>query len=169
VQYPHVFPAIVFNAVFTEGLLMEVQAIEKELVDGPFGQQVVLETGAKMPFSPGFAAQGFIFVSGQLALDEFGSIVNGGICEQTTQCFQNLQNILSECDATLKDIVKMNVWLTNVEDFQAFNKIYQEILGDTRPSRTALRSDLLLERAVVEIDAIAYKPRPPQTHLAGEV
>jgi len=148
---------------------MEMQEIEKELVNGPFGKQVVLGTGVKMPFSPGFVAQGFIFVSGQLALNESGSLVKGGICEQTTQCFQNLQNVLSERGATLKDIVKMNVWLTNMEDFQAFNKIYQEILGDTRPSRTALRSDLLLERAVVEIDAIAYKPSPFQKHLAGEI
>ncbi len=136
--------------------------------EGPFGKQVVLKTGVCMPFSPGFSTQGFIFVSGQLALDRSGAIIEGGICEQTAQCFQNLQEVLSERRATLADIVKINVWLTHSENFHAFNETYQKILGDHRPARTALRSDLLLETALVEIDAIAYKPQLPKAQLIGD-
>ena len=71
----------------------------------------------------------------------------------------NIRNILEGCGASLADVVRCGVFLTNADDFKAMNEIYAEFFGEAKPARTTIIvAALPLKDAKVEIDAIAYKP-----------
>ncbi len=114
--------------------------------------------GQSLPFCQATKASGFVFVSGQVAMDETGEIVTGGIVTETRQTMANIEDILNKAGCTFADVVKVNVWLDDPRDFQGFNRVYAEYFGDCPPARTCVRSALNVD-AKVEIDMIAYKPQ----------
>jgi 2-iminobutanoate/2-iminopropanoate deaminase len=113
------------------------------------------------PYSPAVRAGDFIYVSGQVPVDPLtNQTVMGDIQQETRQVLNNITRILEGCGASRADVVKCQVYLSDVKDFAAMNEVYTEFFGDAKPARTTIGvAALPLPGAKVEIDAIAYKPR----------
>ena len=69
---------------------------------------------------------------------------------------ENIKNILEECGYSLKDVVKVSVWLDDARDFWSFNKVYAEYFDNNPPTRSTVQSPLTVD-AKIEMDVIAYK------------
>ena len=111
------------------------------------------------PYSPAVRAGGFIYVSGQIPVDPVtNQTVTGDVKAETRQVLSNIQRILDGCGASMADVVKCCVFLTDVKDFAAMNEVYSEVFGTTKPARTTIAvAALPLPGAKVEIDAVAYQ------------
>jgi 2-iminobutanoate/2-iminopropanoate deaminase len=108
------------------------------------------------PYSQAIRANGFVFVSGQLALKpDHKEIVAGGIGEQTEQVFANLRAILEAAGSGLDRLVKTTVFLQNLDDFAGMNEVYKQQVGDVPPARSTVEVAKLPSGALVEIEAIA--------------
>jgi 2-iminobutanoate/2-iminopropanoate deaminase len=108
------------------------------------------------PYSQAIKANGFVFVSGQLALlPGAKELVPGGITEQTEQVLANLGAILEASGSSFGQIVKTTVFLQNLGDFAAMNEVYARHIGDTPPARSTFEVAKLPSGALVEIEAIA--------------
>lgn len=108
------------------------------------------------PYSQAIRANGFLFVSGQIALDPAtGSIIPGGIEEQTRQVMKNLSVILEAAGSGLAKVVKTSIFLTNLDDFARLNRIYGEFLGEIKPARSTVQVARLPREVLVEIEAVA--------------
>lgn len=114
--------------------------------------------GQHLPFCQATIANGFVFVSGQVALGDDGEVIQGGVVEQTHHCIKSIIAILAKAGCTLKDVAKANVWLDDARDFQAFNRVYAGYFGDALPARACVQSALMVD-AKVEIEVIAVKPQ----------
>jgi 2-iminobutanoate/2-iminopropanoate deaminase len=108
-------------------------------------------------FSPSRNAGNLVFVSGQMPFAAGGRIVGGGIREQTAQCIANIERILAQSGLTLAHIVKSTVWLARTTDFADFNEAYAQSFPGTPPARSTVRADLMVEGALVEIEAVASR------------
>ncbi len=107
--------------------------------------------------SPWREGSPLIFVSGQLALDLDGQIVGDDIAVQTLQTLKNLLAVLSSAGLRLDDVVKTTVWLRDSSDYAAFNESYASFFGGLKPARSTVASAPVHPKALVEIEAIAYK------------
>jgi 2-iminobutanoate/2-iminopropanoate deaminase len=108
------------------------------------------------PYSQAIAANGLVFVSGQLALRPGDKELSGGsIGEQTEQIFANLGAILDEAGSGLDRLVKTTVFLQNLDDFAGMNEVYAEHVGENPPARSTVEVARLPSGALVEIEAIA--------------
>ena len=107
------------------------------------------------PYSQAIAANGFVFVSGQLGLNPGDTAISGGIEEQTERIFANLVAILAEAGTGLDRLVKTTVFLQNLGDFDAMNSVYARHVGDKPPARSTFEVAKLPAGALVEIEAIA--------------
>lgn len=114
--------------------------------------------GQKLPFCQAVQANGFVFVSGQVAMDDSGEILDGGIVAQTHQTMAHISRILKQAGCTLEDVVKVNVWLDDPRDFQAFNRVYAEYFGAHPPARSCVQSAIMVD-AKIEMDVIACKSK----------
>ena len=111
-----------------------------------------------IPISKAIIAGDYIFVSGEVAFDDTGEIVKGGIEAETRQVLDSISNTLKNANSSLEEIVKTTVWLKNVIDFNQFNKIYAEYFPGKKPARSTVRADLMVD-AKIEIEVIAYSPK----------
>jgi len=110
------------------------------------------------PYSHAVEAGDLIFLSGQTPLDSAtGKLVEGDIAAQTEQCFQNLFNVLASAGLTEADVIKANVFLTNMGDFAAMNKVYATKFSAPYPARSTVAVAALPIGAQVEIELIARK------------
>lgn len=110
------------------------------------------------PYSQAVKCGGLVFVSGQLGIDPAtGKLVDGGFEEQAKRALKNVEAILKAAGLGPRDIVKVNVYLKNPEDFKTFNRLYEEFLAGHRPSRTTVIASPPLEGALIEIEVVAYK------------
>jgi 2-iminobutanoate/2-iminopropanoate deaminase len=108
------------------------------------------------PYSQAIRANGFVFVSGQLALEpEHAEIVGDSIEEQTEKIFDNLQAILEEAGSGLERIVKTTVFLADLSDFAGMNEVYARRVGQPPPARATVEISKLPSGAKVEIEAVA--------------
>src|ERR1700682_903768 len=78
-------------------------------------------------------AGGFVFVSGQLAKDENGDVIAGGIEAHTRQTMKNVAHALALAGCSLEDVVKATVWLDDARDFDEFNRVYGEFFPGNKP------------------------------------
>lgn len=123
----------------------------------------IIVASAKAPkavgtYSQAVIANGTIYVSGQLPIDATtGEFVPGGIKEQLHQVFKNIQYVLEEGGYTLADVVKANVFLSDLANFAALNEVYAEYFKEPYPARVAYQVAALPKDAMVEIDVIAVK------------
>ena len=107
------------------------------------------------PYSQAIRSGDFVFVSGQIAIDpETSKVVEEGIEAQTAQVLENIKNILESVDLSLTDVVKTSVFLSNLSDFQAFNRVYSKYFEKDPPARTTVQANLMVG-VLIEIDAIA--------------
>ncbi|AEC52777.1 translation initiation inhibitor, putative [Pyrococcus sp. NA2] len=110
------------------------------------------------PYSQAIKVGNFIFVAGQIPIDpKTGEIVKGGIKEQTRQVLENIKAILEAAGASLNDVVKVTVYLKNMDDFGEMNEVYSEYFGESRPARVAVEVSRLPKDVLIEIEVIAYK------------
>lgn len=108
------------------------------------------------PYSQGIAANGFVFVSGQVPIDPVtGEFVPGGIQEQTRQSLENGKAILKQAGLTLDNVIKTTVFLSDIRDFAAMNEIYAQYFTADCPARSAVQVANLPKGAMVEIEMIA--------------
>ena len=108
------------------------------------------------PYSQAIKANGFVFVSGQLALKPGAKeLVPGDIAAQTEQVFANLGAILEAAGTSLAKLVKTTVFLQHLDDFAGMNEVYSKHIGDTPPARSTVEVAKLPSGALVEIEAIA--------------
>ena len=121
------------------------------------GQSPVASDRQARPFSPATRAGDFVFVSGQVPVDENGEVVLGGIEAQTRRVFKNIEKVLALAGCTLDDVCKVGVWLHDARDFGSFNRVYMECFGTHRPARSTVESRMMID-VKVEMDVIAYKP-----------
>ncbi len=132
--------------------LMKTYTMEKKIV-----------ASAKAPKAVGTYSQAVIagdtiYVSGQLPIDaQTGEFVPGGIVEQLHQVFKNLQYVLEEGGYTFGDVVKTNVYLSDLANFATLNEVYAMYFKEPYPARVAYQVAALPKGALVEIDVIAAK------------
>ena len=108
-------------------------------------------------FTDAVRAGNLLFVSGFVPVDGAGRLVGGGdVVAQVRQVFANLGAVLAAAGATFADVVKVTVYLTDIDDRARINPVRQEIFGDSRPASTLVEvSALVVPGAKVEIDAVA--------------
>ena len=108
------------------------------------------------PYSQGVKAHGFVYTSGQIALDPAtGNLVDGSFDEQVHRVFKNLQAILHAAGTDFSRVLKATVYVTDLGNFGALNTIYASYFGDHKPARTTVEVPALPKGAAVEIDLIA--------------
>ncbi len=109
------------------------------------------------PYTAVVRAGDLLFCSGQLGLCD-GNLVGGGVQSELIQAFSNLESALATMEATLEDVVKTTVFLTDIGDFELMNQTYLSCFGSHRPARSAFAVDKLPRGATIEIEAIAFSP-----------
>jgi 2-iminobutanoate/2-iminopropanoate deaminase len=108
------------------------------------------------PYSQGVKANGFLFLSGQLPLDPVtGQTIYGGVAMKTRQVLTNIKAVLDKEGLTMAQVVKTTVFLHDMEDFAAMNKVYAEFFPADPPARSAVQVVRLPKDALVEIEAVA--------------
>lgn len=108
------------------------------------------------PYSQGIKTHGFVYTSGQIALDPAtGNLVDGSFEEQVHRVFQNLQAILRAAGSDFDRVIKATVYVTDLGNFATLNSIYASYFGDHKPARTTVEVPKLPKGGAVEIDLIA--------------
>jgi 2-iminobutanoate/2-iminopropanoate deaminase len=108
------------------------------------------------PYSQAIGAGGFVFTSGQIALDPFtGKLVKGGIREQARQVMENLKAVLEAANTSFPRVVKTTVFLKDMNDFIHFNEVYAEYFPSEQPARSTFQVAALPLGAMVEIEMTA--------------
>lgn len=110
------------------------------------------------PYSQAIEVNGFVFASGQVPIDPAtGEFVAGGIEEQTRQALTNASHIMEEAGIDLSHVVKTTVFLADMADFAAMNKVYATFFKEPYPARSAVAVKALPKGALVEVECIAAK------------
>ena len=108
------------------------------------------------PYSQAIRANGFVFVSGQIALDPLtNTLVTGDVAFQTDRVLQNLSGILKAAGTSLEKVVRSTVFLKNMGDFAAMNEVYGSYFSVAPPARSTVEVARLPKDVLVEIDVIA--------------
>jgi 2-iminobutanoate/2-iminopropanoate deaminase len=111
------------------------------------------------PYSQSVSIEGWLYTSGQVALDPAtGELVPGGFEEQAHRVFENLRQVLASAGCSFRDVVKATVYVADLADFPKLNAIYAENMGDHRPARSTVQVAGLPKGALVEIDLVARIP-----------
>jgi 2-iminobutanoate/2-iminopropanoate deaminase len=109
------------------------------------------------PYSIGIQFDKLVFTSGQIGLDPHsGVMVPGGIIEETRQSLKNLQAVLEAGGSSLGSVLKVTVFLRDMNEFGKMNEVYSEFFQGIAPARSAVQVAALPKGAAVEIEAIAF-------------
>lgn len=125
-------------------------SIKRYGVDGGTGTG-----GQHLPFARAVEADGWLYVSGQVAMVN-GEVIDGGIVAQSHQTIQNVLAILKEAGYGPEHVVRCGVWLDDTRDFQSFNKVFKEYFGANPPARACVQSSMVVD-CKVEVDCVAFK------------
>ena len=110
------------------------------------------------PYSQATEVNGFIFTSGQIPLvPETGELVSYDIKKATARSLDNIKAILEEAGSSLDKVLKVNIFLDDVNDFAAVNEVYAEYFTEHKPARSCVEVANLPKKALIEIEAIAVK------------
>jgi 2-iminobutanoate/2-iminopropanoate deaminase len=111
----------------------------------------------KAPYSPVVVSGDHVFTAGQVAFDATGAVVAEDMDAQTRQALRNVQSCLAAAGCTLEDVVKVNAYLADLGDFDAYNSVYREFFSEPFPARTTVQAGLP-PGLLVEIEAVARRP-----------
>ena len=111
----------------------------------------------KAPYSPVVRSGDHVYTAGQVAFDATGTLVAGGTAEQTRRVLANLEACLGAAGCTFDDVVKVNVFLVDLADFDGFNEVYRAAFAEPYPVRTTVQAGLP-GGIRVEIEAVAHLP-----------
>ena len=133
-------------------LIEEVQmrSLKKEVI--------IPEGGVKplAPYSPGIRFGDLVYTSGQIGIDpNTGSIISGGVASEAKQALLNLEKILEAADSSLKNVLKIKVYLSDINDYATINEVNGRFFNEIPPARAIIQG-LLPAGAAVEFDAVAY-------------
>jgi len=107
------------------------------------------------PYSQAVSVGGFTFVSGQIAINpETGDLMNASIKDQAEQVLKNLIAICEEAKGSLADIVKLTIYITNMNDFAVVNETMQKYFSEPYPARATVEVSALPLGVNVEMDAV---------------
>ena len=110
----------------------------------------------RAPYSSVVESDGLVFLSGQVPFDASGTLVEGGFDEQARATFANVGRCLAAAKLGFGDVVKVNVYLADLADFAALNRIYAEVFAPPYPARTTVGARLL--GFAIEVEAVARRP-----------
>lgn len=123
---------------------------------GPTPVQTSKAPDAIGPYSQAIRADGWVFCSGQIALDPAtGELERGTVGEQTERIMSNLAEVLRAAGSSLEGVVKTTVFLAEMNDFAEMNEVYARHFGDHRPARSTVQAAALPKACDVEIECIA--------------
>lgn len=109
-------------------------------------------------FSHAIQAGSFLWVSGQIAMDVMtGQLLNETFEQEVEGCLMNIDHILKTSGYNLKDVIKINIYLTDISLFDRMNKIYLKFFSSNPPARATVEVSKLVKGAKIEIEAVAYK------------
>ena len=108
-------------------------------------------------YSQAVLADKFLFISGQIGLDPTTMELVEGFEEETIQVFRNISSICKEAGCSINDVIKFNVLLTDLSNFQKVNEIMERVLEMPYPARAAYEVSALPKNSSIEIESIAYK------------
>ncbi len=109
------------------------------------------------PYSQGIKAGNFLFVAGQGPIDpKTGQMSSEEIETQTRQTLENIKAIVEASGLSMRDLVKVSIFLKNVDDFRKMNEVYKTFFLENPPARTTVEAKLPAPGMLIEIDAIAY-------------
>jgi 2-iminobutanoate/2-iminopropanoate deaminase len=141
--------ALVFLGTMLLGVAQETKSATTQAVPQAIG-----------PYSQAVKAAGFVFTSGQIAVDPAsGKLTEGDVKVQTERVLNNLSAVLKAAGTSLDNVVKTTVYLKNMSDFAAMNEVYAQFFKNTRPpARATVQVTALPKDALIEIDAVASTP-----------
>lgn len=112
--------------------------------------------GAVGAYSQGIVSNGFVYSSGQLPLvPETGELISDDVKKATRQSLENVKAIVEAGGSSVEKIVKVNIFLDDVNDFAAVNEAYAEFFGEHKPARSCVEVGKLPKNGLLEIEAIA--------------
>ena len=123
-------------------------------------RQTILTSQAPQPVGPysqAIRAGDFLFVSAQLPFDPMtGTLIRSGVRGQTRRVMENIKSVVEGSGATLAHIVKVTVFLKNIDDFVQMNEVYAEFFPGEKPARSTVEVSRLPKDAVLAVDVVAY-------------
>ena len=125
----------------------------KQIIGNP-----LVINGRRLSLSRAVWAGDFVFLTGQVPMQNGAVMTHGSIEDQTRAVLDDITATLAMAGCDRNDVVKSMVWLTSREDFPGFNAVYAEYFPEQPPARSAIVNDLLVD-VKVEIEVIAYKPQ----------
>jgi 2-iminobutanoate/2-iminopropanoate deaminase len=123
-------------------------------------RQPILAAGAPAaigPYSQAIEIDGFLFCSGQLGMDPATGLLVDGIEAQTERALQNLEAVLAAAAMSMKDVVKVTVFMKDLGSFTAMNGVYARHMPDPAPARSTVQVAALPREGLVEIEAVARR------------
>jgi 2-iminobutanoate/2-iminopropanoate deaminase len=107
------------------------------------------------PYSQAVKVNGLLYTSGQIPLKLNGEMVENDIKKQTRQIFKNIKILLEDNHSSMDEVIKVNIFLTNMHDFGIVNVIMAEVFGDHKPVRSTIEVKGLPKNSMIEMDVIA--------------
>jgi len=107
------------------------------------------------PYSQAIVANGFIYTSGQIPMNEKGVIEATDVVNQAHQVMKNLFYVLEASNAHFNDVIKTTIFLTNMDDFAKVNEVYAHYFGHHKPARSTVAVQTLPKNVLIEIECIA--------------
>ena len=116
----------------------------------------IIKESTVVPYSLAIVANGFMYLSGQIALDlETGEVINGSIEEQTRMVLENIKTVLKEKELDLNSVIKTTIFVTDLNDYSIINTIYGEYFTKEYPARSCVQVSALPRGVNVEIECVA--------------
>lgn len=110
------------------------------------------------PYSQAIEVNGLIFTSGQLPIiTESGELINDDIKKATARSLENIKEILQEAGSSLDKVVKVNIFLKDMNDFSSVNEVYSKYFTTNKPARSCVEVSKLPKDGIIEIEAVAEK------------
>jgi len=132
--------------------------VSREII-APHNDKLNVSRNLKLPHSPGIRAGDFIFLSGMLSVDPAtGERSPGTVAHETRQTLANMRHMLESAGSSLERVVKINVLLYNMLEFENMNAVYRQFFPKDPPARTTVQAELMRPDMLVEITAIAVVP-----------
>ncbi len=124
-----------------------MKTIQTQLAPQPIG-----------PYSQAVESNGFIFTSGQIAINpQTNALIEGDVVAQAKQVFENLKAVLEAAGSDLNHVVKTTIFLQDLSDFTRVNEIYATYFGKAAPARSTVQVARLPKDVLIEVDCIAEK------------
>jgi 2-iminobutanoate/2-iminopropanoate deaminase len=122
-------------------------------------ETIILDYPPDAHYNPAVRAGDFIYTCGYVGLEDESGRELTTIEGQTRAGMEELRKTLKAAGATMDDIVKATVYLTDADDYEKMNEVYMSFFNGPAPARTTVVVKLVLDKTLVEIEAVAYKPR----------